>query len=87
MQIVVYSWWLFNLLEISFLFGFGVLVLFLIIQVFIQIALQKYVEKTMTKKDERLKIIVETFNSIKLLKLYGWEREFRKRVFNFVISN
>ena len=30
----------------------------------------------MNEKDERMKIITETFNTLKFLKLYGWEFEF-----------
>ena len=31
-------------------------------------------------KDERMKLTTETFNSIKLLKLYNWENEFKTRI-------
>ena len=79
-QIIIYSWWLFDFLGISFLFGFGILILFLVINLFVSIKMQTYVGKIMKARDARMKVISETFNSIKLLKLYGWEREFLKRV-------
>jgi ABC-type multidrug transport system fused ATPase/permease subunit len=31
-------------------------------------------------KDRRMKLTTETFDSIKLLKLYNWENEFKKRI-------
>jgi len=79
-QIIVYTYWLFDFLGISFLFGFLVLILFLVINIFIQIKMQDYVTKILSAKDDRMKVTSETFNSIKLLKLYGWESEFLKRV-------
>ena len=42
--------------------------------------MQDYVTKILSAKDDRMKVTSETFNSIKLLKLYGWESEFLKRV-------
>ena len=32
------------------------------------------------RKDNRMKITSETINSLKILKLYGWEDEFLERV-------
>ena len=37
-------------------------------------------KELMNEKDERMKIITETFNTLKFLKLYGWEDEFLKRI-------
>lgn len=83
-QIIVYAFWLFDFLGISFIFGLSTLIIFLVINLFIQIKMQKYVTKILKARDERMKVISETFNSIKLLKLYGWEREFLKRVFSYI---
>ena len=42
--------------------------------------MEKYQFSQMTKKDERVRIITEILNGIKVIKLYGWEQSFIKRI-------
>jgi len=79
-QITVYFIWLFDFLGISFLFGIMALIIFIVINILIQRQIKKYYTKILAAKDERMKIISETFNTIKLLKLYAWDKEFLNRV-------
>lgn len=42
--------------------------------------MEKYQFNQMKKKDERVRIITEILNGIKVIKLYGWELSFVKRI-------
>lgn len=42
--------------------------------------MEKYQFSQMQKKDERVRIITEILNGIKVIKLYGWELSFVKRI-------
>lgn len=83
-QIILYVIMLFRIFGAIFLFGFGTLILFLVINYFVQ---KKYVglmKQELKAKDERLKITTETINSIKILKLYAWDETFLKRVLTII---
>lgn len=79
-QIVVYIYLLFLYLGISFIAGFVTLIIFLIINFIIQGRQRTVQKEIMKKKDDRMKVTTETFNSLKVLKLYGWEDEFLNRI-------
>lgn len=42
--------------------------------------MEKYQYSQMRKKDERVRLITEILNGIKVLKLYGWELSFTQRI-------
>ena len=42
--------------------------------------MEKYQFSQMKKKDERVRIITEILNGIKVIKLYGWELSFIKKI-------
>lgn len=42
--------------------------------------MEKYQYSQMLKKDERVRLITEILNGIKVLKLYGWEESFVDRI-------
>ena len=84
LQIIIYISLLFYYLGISFLFGMIQLVLFALVNYFIYSNYSKYENTLLTKKDLRMKITTETFDSLKLLKMYSWEEEFQKRVSFFL---
>lgn len=42
--------------------------------------MEQYQFSQMKKKDERVRIITEILNGIKVIKLYGWELSFVKRI-------
>jgi ATP-binding cassette subfamily C (CFTR/MRP) protein 1 len=79
-QIIIFIYLLFRFFGISFLFGLITLIIFLSINFYIQ-NLYRIMQKDLLKrKDNRMKITSETINSLKILKLYGWEDEFLERV-------
>ena len=75
-----YIYLLFRFFGLTFFAGIGVLV----ISIFINYkTFQKYTEikkKTLKMKDERMKATTETFDNIKVIKLYNWEKEFRNKI-------
>ncbi len=79
-QIIVYTIILFYFFGISFLFGLIPLLLFVIINYFMYKRYAVLQNEFLNKKDIRMKITTETFEELKLLKMYAWEDEFKKRV-------
>ena len=73
---------LFQYFGYSFFAGFGCLTLVFIINYFIYGSIKVNQKEMLKKKDERMKITTETFNAIKLLKLYNWENEFKNRIYD-----
>ncbi len=80
LQIVVYTTILFYFFGISFLFGLIPFILFVIINYFMYKKYAGFEDEFLKKKDIRMKITTETFEALKLLKMYAWEDEFKKRV-------
>ncbi len=79
-KIFVYSFMLFQFFGISFLFGFFILLLSLTINFCIQRKLQLRYKEMFKFKDDRMRVTTETFNNLKVLKLYSWEDEFLNRI-------
>ena len=80
LQIIVYLILLFHYLGVSFSFGVIPLFMFLIINFFIFKKYANFENELLEKKDIRMEVTTETFESLKLLKMYAWEEEFQKRV-------
>lgn len=79
-KIIVYSFMLFQFFGISFLFGFSILAISLTCNFFIQKKLQQRYKEMYKMKDDRMRVTTETFNNLKVLKLYSWEDEFLNRI-------
>ncbi len=79
-KIIVFIIMLFHYFGISFLAGLIVLIILVFIngKIFDQynIIEQEY----LNKKDSRMKITTETFDNIKILKLYNWENKFKSKI-------
>uniref|UniRef100_A0A674GSH1 ATP binding cassette subfamily C member 2 n=1 Tax=Taeniopygia guttata TaxID=59729 RepID=A0A674GSH1_TAEGU len=73
LQIILSIVFLWGELGPSVLAGIATLLLLLPINAFL-------VERNMKNKDERMKIMTEILNGIKILKLFAWEPSFEKRV-------
>ena len=80
LQIIVFSYMLFKFFGWNFIFGLITLIIFLYINFKLQTKMKKLMVNQMKVKDKRMKIITETFNNIKILKLYSWEDEFLNRI-------
>lgn len=79
-QLIVYIYLIFNYFSFSASFGLTVLVIFLIINYFMYRQYQLYFRENSKLRDKRMNISSETFNHLKLLKLYSWEQEYFKRI-------
>ena len=80
LQIIICIILLFNVLGGAILVCFGA-ILFIIVPGFCIIPMvQKTQREQMKYKDERLKLMSELLNGIKVLKLYAWELSFEKMV-------
>ena len=81
-KIIIYIYLLFNFYGIAFLFG---LLSFTIMIIINTIIFKKYnilEQELLTTKDSRMKTTTETFENIKILKLYNWENKFKEKIFN-----
>ena len=60
--------------------GLALLLLLVPLNAIVWAKMEKYQFSQMKKKDERVRIITEILNGIKVIKLYGWELSFVKRI-------
>ena len=60
--------------------GLGLLLLLLPINAIVWTYMEKYQFSQMKKKDERVRIIAEILSGIKVIKLFGWELSFIKKI-------
>ena len=79
-QMVIYLYMLYSILGYVFLFGALVLILFISSNLYFQKKMKSLIKVNMKLKDKRMKITTETFNNIKILKLYSWEEEFKNKI-------
>ena len=79
-NLIGYSYMLFKFFGVSFIFGILTLFLFMFINFLFSKKFKKLQKKQMALKDKRMKKITETFNNIKILKLYAWEEEFKNKI-------
>ncbi|XP_045104031.1 multidrug resistance-associated protein 1-like isoform X4 [Portunus trituberculatus] len=80
MQIILAIYFLWNLLGPSVLAGLAVMIVLIPINGFIANKTKKLQIKQMKLKDERVKLMNEILNGIKVLKLYAWEPSFESQV-------
>ena len=79
-QLVFYIYLLFKYFGPAFISGFVVLIILLIINAYIQKKRMDIQKEYMEAKDERMKTTAQTFNIIKTIKLYSWEKIFIERI-------
>jgi len=65
---------------ISFIMGFIVMIFFLIINYYYRKQFSIYLKLYLKKSDKRMSITTETFNNLKVIKLYGWDNFFLKKI-------
>ena len=71
---------LFNLFGFGFIYTFIILCVLLGIILLLQILFLKNYKKNLVKKDARMKIVTNTFQILKSLKLNGWDNEFINKI-------
>ncbi|XP_064519063.1 ATP-binding cassette sub-family C member 2 [Pseudopipra pipra] len=80
LQIILSIVFLWAELGASVLAGLAVMVLLIPINAFLVAKAKTIQVRNMKNKDERMKIMTEILNGIKILKLFAWEPSFEKRV-------
>jgi hypothetical protein len=70
-QIVIYTYKLFEFMVFSFIFGYVTMVFFLFTYLIIASSFKKVLKDRSKKKDARMELNTENFNTLKILKLYG----------------
>lgn len=81
-MICAYMYLLFDFFGISFFTGLAILAFFFLLNFFLFKHYRIVSKELLEKTDGRMKLITEVFDSIKILKLYNWENEFKQRIFN-----
>ncbi|CAF3899223.1 unnamed protein product [Adineta steineri] len=75
-QILVILILLYQQMQLAIIPGVALLLIMIPINLFIQRIQKQLTSKQMTVKDERIKMMNEILNGIRVLKLYGWEPAF-----------
>ncbi|KAK7000595.1 ATP-dependent bile acid permease [Favolaschia claudopus] len=79
-EIAIATAFLYNLLGVSCLFGFGAVLLFLPLNHFAGTSVSKYQSNLMKSRDERMGLMNEVLGAIRMLKYMGWEPSFMERI-------
>ena len=82
LQVIIAMFLLYQELGASMFAGFAILIIIMPLNAIFASFLKKLQTKQMEYKDERVKIINEILNGIKVIKLYAWELSFMNRIFN-----
>nr|CAD7261608.1 unnamed protein product [Timema shepardi] len=80
LQIGVALYFLWRILGPSALAGLGMMIIFIPLNGVIASRVKTIQIRQMKSKDERIKIMNEILNGMKVLKLYGWEPSFEQRI-------
>lgn len=65
--------------------GFIILLLFMIFNIFMSRIYKQFEVRQMRFKDDRLRLVTDTLNGIKLIKFYGWEVSIEKLVIGILV--
>ena len=79
-NIIVSFYALFSLFGISFLMGIAILIIMVLVIWLVQFFYLKHTKIVLKKKDRRMRITTHSLHIIKILKLFGWEDEFKENI-------
>ncbi|KAI8337487.1 P-loop containing nucleoside triphosphate hydrolase protein [Chlamydoabsidia padenii] len=79
-QVTVCIWGLYKLLGVASLYGVLVMVISQPVTFYMGRLFQQSHQKVMGCTDKRLKLMNELLNSIRIVKFFAWEKEFRHRI-------
>lgn len=82
LQVGFIIYFLIKMVDISFLAGFLIFLIFMPIQAVMAKIYNCFRTKASYKTDERIDLLTEILNGIKIIKMYCWEEPFRKLVKN-----
>ncbi|KAK3735282.1 hypothetical protein RRG08_060049, partial [Elysia crispata] len=80
LQIFLALYLLWNILGPSTLAGLGVMLLLMPLNGLVAAKMRKFQIQQMKFKDQRIKLMTEVLNGMKVLKLYAWEPSFQEKV-------
>ena len=79
-NIIISFYALFKLFGISFLIGVTMIIIMVLIIWLVQYFYLKHTKIVLKKKDKRMRITTHSLHIIKVLKLFGWEDEFKTNI-------
>ena len=79
-NLIVSFYALFIFFKKSFIVGLTMLIIMILIIWYIQYRYLYNTKEMLKKKDKRMRLTTHTFRIIKILKLFGWEDEFRENI-------
>ena len=79
-NIIISFYALFKLFGISFLIGVGMIIIMVLAIWLVQYFYLKHTKIVLKKKDKRMRITTHSLHIIKVLKLFGWEDEFKEKI-------
>ena len=79
-NIIISFYALFKLFGISFLVGVAMIVIMVLVIWLVQYFYLKHTKIVLRKKDKRMRITTHSLHIIKVLKLFGWEDEFKANI-------
>ena len=79
-NLIVSFYALFIFFKKSFIVGLTMLIIMILIIWYIQYRYLYNTKEMLKKKDKRMRLTTHTFHIIKILKLFGWEDEFRENI-------
>ena len=79
-NITLSFYYLFSFFGLTFFVGIGMLIIILCIIWIVQYRYLVNMEIMLKKKDKRMKLTTHSLHIIKILKLFGWEEEFRENI-------
>jgi ABC-type multidrug transport system fused ATPase/permease subunit len=71
---------LYTIIGIALLSGMAVVIIMFAVNFWVMHKMREYQDQIMVIKDERVKIVNEALNGIKVIKLYGWEPMFIEKI-------
>ena len=77
LQVAIAFYLLWNQLGLAAIASLGLLLMIVPLNILAGQQINKYQRKNMALKDERVKMMNEVLNGIKVLKLYAWEPSFQ----------
>nr|CAG8546500.1 7537_t:CDS:10 [Entrophospora candida] len=82
LQIFLALYLLYETMGASIFAGVGVMLMMLPVNAFLAGKMRTLQKKQMVNKDERIRLMNEILNGIKVIKLYAWESAFLKKIFH-----
>ncbi|KAK6983295.1 Canalicular multispecific organic anion transporter 2 [Biomphalaria glabrata] len=79
-QISIALYMLYDQIGVATFAGLGVVLILMPMNTIVSVSLRKFNRQMMKLKDRRIRLMNELLNGMKVLKVYGWEEAFEKKV-------